>query len=59
MKFLTAISLLLAVTPSLTHPTHYHKPAPNITITDIDILQYALTLEHLGTPQPTPFLTPA
>jgi hypothetical protein len=47
MKTITVSSIFLAAAAiTLAHPLHEPKPStPNIT--DIDILQYALTLEHL------------
>jgi len=48
MKASTVSSIFLAVAATtLAHPTHKPKASPP-NITDIDILQYALTLEHLG-----------
>ena len=47
MKYMLATSLLLAVCSS--HPTLRRDVQPTVNITDADILQYALTLEHLGT----------
>lgn len=46
MKNLLATSLLLAGCSS--HPTLPRQVQPAVNITDVDILQYALTLEHLG-----------
>lgn len=49
MKFSTASSIVLATASTcLAHPTRRHEEAAAPKITDVDILQYALTLEHLG-----------
>lgn len=46
MKYILATSLLLTACSS--HPTLRRDVQPAVNITDADILQYALTLEHLG-----------
>jgi hypothetical protein len=51
MKFSTTSSIVLATASTcLAHPTRRSEEvaAPKPNITDVDILQYALTLEHLG-----------
>ncbi|KAF2788563.1 hypothetical protein K505DRAFT_366377 [Melanomma pulvis-pyrius CBS 109.77] len=48
MKFSTASSIVLATASTcLAHPTRRAEEAAAPKITDVDILQYALTLEHL------------
>jgi len=53
MFFTVPVVFLAAAATTLAHPMHEPKPEPKpypapANITDIDILQYALTLEHLG-----------
>ena len=46
MKLFLATSALLAACAA--HPTRRTEAQPAVNITDVDILNYALTLEHLG-----------